>query len=163
MIIIKAYPWPMNPAEREFIFWIRKWKFLSASSNLKHISNPQIVMVSYLWTVVTNQIVVTVRVPGSQFLLMRRNCTDTDTFKSQAMVLRQRFLDKGYDQFDVDLELQNILKVDRGSLLADKPRQSLDESFKWSMLTTYSVQHKQIKSKFTKKQSSLRCPLARPG
>lgn len=46
------------------------------------------------------------------------------------MVLGQRFLDKGYDQFDVDLELQNTLGVDRGSLLTDKPHQSPDESLK---------------------------------
>lgn len=60
-------------------------------------------------------------VPRSQFLQLRKNCSGTETFKTQTMVLRQRFLDKGYDQIEVDFELQNTLGVDSGSLLVVKP------------------------------------------
>lgn len=63
---------------------------------------------------------------------MRRNCSDLDMFKNQANVLRQRFLDKGYNQGEVDLELHRVSQIEHGSLLVDKPRQDPNDSFKWS-------------------------------
>lgn len=63
---------------------------------------------------------------------------------SKCMVLRQRFLDKGYDSVEIDSELQNILDFERGSLLVAKPRREQDDNYKWSMVTSFSTQHKQI-------------------
>lgn len=85
-------------------------------------------------------------VSKSQFLRLRMNCANLDTFKNQANVLRQRFLDKGYDQGEVNLDLSRVLQIERSALLVDKPRRDPDESLKWSVLTSFSVQHKQIKS-----------------
>lgn len=41
-------------------------------------------------------------IPKSRFLRLRRNCTDIDTFSTQATVLKERFLEKGYSQAEVE-------------------------------------------------------------
>lgn len=40
--------------------------------------------------------------------------------------------------------------MDRSSLLVDGPRQDSNESFKWSLVTSFSVQHRQVKSIISK-------------
>lgn len=95
-------------------------------------------------------------VPKSQFLHLHRNCTDTDTFKTQATILKKRFLEKGYDCAEVDKDLNNDLVVDRSLLLGEKPQWEKDQNFKWSFLTTFSTQHKQIKNIFERHWDILR-------
>lgn len=95
-------------------------------------------------------------VPRSQFLRLRRNCTDVDTFISQAEVLKQRFLDKGYNQADLDTELQRVTNIDRNTLLVTKQKRDPDTTYKWALSTTYSIQHKQIKSIMRKHWGVLR-------
>uniref|UniRef100_A0A8C5PKA4 Helix-turn-helix domain-containing protein n=1 Tax=Leptobrachium leishanense TaxID=445787 RepID=A0A8C5PKA4_9ANUR len=60
-------------------------------------------------------------VPKGQFVRLRRNCSDGDTYKEQALSLKQDFLDKGYD----DMELVNIIlelsQTDRDNYLEYKP------------------------------------------
>lgn len=85
-------------------------------------------------------------IPRSQFLRLRRNCTETDTFLTQAGTLKQKFLDKGYNTKNIEVELQRVTNIDRGSLLVVKPKKELDKKFKWAMLTSFSIQHKQIKT-----------------
>lgn len=48
-------------------------------------------------------------VPRSQFLRLRRDCTSIDTYLSQASLLKQRLLEKGYDKSAVDLELHKLI------------------------------------------------------
>ncbi|XP_077327832.1 uncharacterized protein LOC143962429 [Lithobates pipiens] len=69
-------------------------------------------------------------VPRSQFLRLRRNCTDLDTFKAQAEILKQRFLDKGYDITVLDGEVQRVVNTSRESLAAVKPQQEPDDTYK---------------------------------
>lgn len=86
-------------------------------------------------------------VPRSQFLRLRRNCTDCDTFMVQARMLKDRFVEKGYSSSDLDKEIENACKVDREALLQDRPKEPND-AFKWSFLTSFSTQHRHIKRIF---------------
>lgn len=52
-------------------------------------------------------------VPRSQFLRLRRNCSDIDTFKVQSELLRTKFLDKDYDPGIVEREFQHALTIDK--------------------------------------------------
>lgn len=89
-------------------------------------------------------------VPRSQFLRLRRNCSDINTFKVQAEALKMRLLDKGYSHSEIDSEISRTLEVDRASLLTTKPKPDTDNKFRWAMLTTFSTQYRQIKAIFTK-------------
>lgn len=75
---------------------------MNVSLSLKPVSNLLIAMGSFPLTAVIT-VPGYVLVPWSQFLRLCRNCTDTETFKELACILRQRFSDKGYDQVEVDL------------------------------------------------------------
>lgn len=94
-------------------------------------------------------------VPKSQFLRLCRNCTDIDTFKAQATVLRERFIEKRYNHIEVDQDLTNVLGTDRSLLLEDKPQRENDD-FKWSFLTSFFTQYKQLKYIFERHWDILR-------
>lgn len=89
-------------------------------------------------------------VPRSQFLRLRRNCTLTEDFLIQSVMLKNRFLEKGYKSIDLDTETNRISKLDRVSLLKARPKTAMDNKFGWSFFTTYSVQSRQIKEIFKK-------------
>lgn len=89
-------------------------------------------------------------VPRSQLLRLHRNCTDKETFKVQANVLKTRFLDKGYNPNEVDCELQCALEINRESLLEVRSKQDSENNLKRAMMTSFSTQHRQIKAIFAK-------------
>lgn len=110
------------------------------NSNFRDTSNLQILIISYLSTVATIDLGF-IQSPTVSFLRLHRNCTDTKTFTVQASILKQRFIEKGYDPAAVYLELQNVAKVNRSSLLIEKPPWGPNDLFRCSMLTSFSVQH----------------------
>uniref|UniRef100_A0A8C5PEB8 Reverse transcriptase domain-containing protein n=1 Tax=Leptobrachium leishanense TaxID=445787 RepID=A0A8C5PEB8_9ANUR len=65
-------------------------------------------------------------VPKGQFVRLRRNCTDTETFKEQANTLKKDFVEKGYRATDLDEAISSIMHKDRGDLLKYKPRTQED-------------------------------------
>lgn len=75
-----------------------------------------------------------------------RNCTDTEVFTVQAGVLKQKFIDKGYDNAILDYEIQRAINTERKTLLEIKPKKDPDEKLKWAMLTSFSIQHKQVQN-----------------
>lgn len=85
-------------------------------------------------------------VPRSQFLRLRRNCSDVNTYLVEAPTLKERFIEKGYDPVLVTSELNKGAGIDRSSLLVKKPPREQDNSFKCSMLTTFSLQHRENKN-----------------
>lgn len=85
-------------------------------------------------------------VPKGQFLRLRRNCTDLEEFKREALVLKSRFLTKGYDNMALDSLITEIGNRDHQALLGDKPPQVENrEDFGLAFLTTYSSQHWAVK------------------
>lgn len=85
-------------------------------------------------------------VPRSQFTRIRRNCSNLTEYFQQTQILRSRFINKGYDPGDVDREIMNIAQINRESLLTGQPKSSSGNKHKWSLLTNFSIQHKQIKA-----------------
>lgn len=114
----------MSPVIIEYTSCIWKLRFVIVSLGLKPTSSRLIAMGLCLWTVaITDR-------GNTRFLRLRRNCSDTKTLKLQANVLKQRFLDKGYNQIEVEGELQKALETERSSLLMDKPQTDSNNSFK---------------------------------
>ena len=77
---------------------------------------------------------------------LRRNCSDDDMYFLQAAMLRERFIEKGYDTSSVDMELRQVALIERDSLLQDKEPRPNDDSYKFSMLTSYSNQHRDVQN-----------------
>lgn len=75
---------------------------------------------------------------------LRRNCTNQDDFVQEASILRERFLEKGYDDNELEVAFRSALDRNKDDLLIPKLR-SQDDSLKFSFVTTYSNQHYEIK------------------
>lgn len=56
-------------------------------------------------------------VPQGQFQRIRRNCTDISEYHRQAYILKQRFLDKGYSESDIDTTIIQVANMDRALML----------------------------------------------
>lgn len=85
-------------------------------------------------------------VPKSQYLRLRRNCSDPHQFLVQAGVLTGRFLEKGYQkEFLADtLDLVNATK--REDLLVERePCEGGFSSMGVPFITSYSLQHRNIR------------------
>lgn len=61
-------------------------------------------------------------IPKSQFLRLKRNCTNCTNFLQEAESLNQRFLEKGYDPVELDRTLKIADERNREDLLV--PRQT---------------------------------------
>lgn len=86
-------------------------------------------------------------IPKSQFLRLRRNCTNVDDFDREASILRGRFLEKGYSANQLDAALGLARTKNRDDLLVVRPKIQ-DDSFKFSFVTGYSNHHHDIKKKY---------------
>lgn len=61
-----------------------------------------------------------------------------------------RLLDKDYDPQNVQREFQHALGMNRESLLEVKSKPDSDDTFKWAMFSSFSIQHRQVKAIFSK-------------
>lgn len=84
-------------------------------------------------------------VPRSHLLRIRRNCTDLPDFFVQADTLKSKFVEKGYLPKVIDDEILWVSLLDRSDLTSLQPKWTPDTKFKWSFITQFSVQHKQVK------------------
>lgn len=71
---------------------------------------------------------------------LRRNCTEVESFDSQALVVSNRFVEKGYDQ----TLLFQLVNSTRETERASRTKTSSDK-FSLPFVTTFSVQHQSIK------------------
>lgn len=87
-------------------------------------------------------------IPKSQLVRIRRNCSHLSDYFLQAENLKQRFCEKGYDNSLITKDIQQVALMDRASLLtaqSGKLKKQGDSKHKWSFLTNFSTQHRQVK------------------
>lgn len=84
-------------------------------------------------------------VPRSQLIRIRWNCTNLLDFYHQADILKSRFVDKGYQFSLIDEKINKISLLDKNLLTSEQPKCAQDSKHRWSFLSTFSVQHRQIK------------------
>lgn len=65
-------------------------------------------------------------IPKSQFLRLRRNCTNHHDFVQDASILRGRFLEKGYDDNELEGAFRLALDKNRHDLLIPKSKNQDD-------------------------------------
>lgn len=80
-------------------------------------------------------------VPRSQFLRLRRNCSKISDYYAQCRILKERFVAKGYNAGDLDVEINRVSQIDRNSTLVERPTNISDSRAKWSFFyhILYSV------------------------
>lgn len=59
-------------------------------------------------------------VPKAQFQRIRQNCAEISEFYQQALVLKQRFLNKGYQEYEIDETIANVAARDRRDMLSGR-------------------------------------------
>lgn len=85
-------------------------------------------------------------VPKSQYMRLKRNCTEPEEFLVQAETLTQRFLDKGYPKKSLSDTLNQVMLLDRADLLKERSsKQVMDNVFKTPFITSFSNQHQNVK------------------
>lgn len=87
-------------------------------------------------------------VPKGQFQRIRRNCTSLEDYHQQALVLKSRFLDKGYNETNIDDTIQTVGCLDRNQMLngiSKKKTMNTDNFFGFAMIIGYSNQHFSVK------------------
>lgn len=83
-------------------------------------------------------------VPKSQFVRMRRNCTEMDDYIFQAGIIKNRLQEKGYDPESLQDTIEEVANIDRSVLLEGGPRKAKDRPA-IPFITTFSTQHQLIK------------------
>lgn len=84
-------------------------------------------------------------VPKSQYLRLKRNCTQQSAFLAQAQVLTQRFVDKGYALESLTNTLDQVKCVDRTNLLKENTGGRENDTFHNPFITNFSCQHSSVK------------------
>lgn len=59
-------------------------------------------------------------IPVGQFLRLRRNCSTDSEFQSKAVDMKERFLSRGYSEYNVSRAFTKASRTDRSSLLVKK-------------------------------------------
>lgn len=80
----------------------------------------------------------------SQFLKLKRNCTNCSDFLREASALRETFLEKGYVPCELDHSLLRANEKDRNELLVPRIKEP-SEAFQHAFFTTFSTQQYAIK------------------
>ncbi|XP_053545258.1 mucin-5AC-like [Bombina bombina] len=80
-----------------------------------------------------------------EYISLKRNCSEHKTFLKESQVLKERFLERGYNQEVIDRAFTQVKDVDRNDLLLDlrAPRRTHNRD-KLTFVTTYSSQYGQI-------------------
>ncbi|XP_063800256.1 mucin-5AC-like [Pseudophryne corroboree] len=86
-------------------------------------------------------------IPYSQLLRVKRNCTDSSTCESQMGDLCERFLEKGYSKESLAKAQERANTVDRKDLIqGTNQKVSRENDFKWSFITDFNSQYREIES-----------------
>uniref|UniRef100_A0A8C5MHD2 Reverse transcriptase domain-containing protein n=1 Tax=Leptobrachium leishanense TaxID=445787 RepID=A0A8C5MHD2_9ANUR len=84
-------------------------------------------------------------IPKSQFLRVRRNCTDLDAYDIQSDKLRTDFLEKGYDQDKLEYTRNEVRSIERANLLKVKPKIETQFAADVPFIFSYNAQNQPIR------------------
>lgn len=79
----------------------------------------------------------------SQFHRIRLNCATLKDVQEQALILKSRFIEKGYIECNIDRIIGEVGEMDREQMLQNQAtRDDMNTSkFSWSTVTNFSTQH----------------------
>lgn len=80
---------------------------------------------------------------------IRRNCTQDTDYLNQATVIKERFVEKGYNAPDLDLLIDKIRSTSQECLLEPRTRPP-NQQHEWGFISGYHEQYKDIEAIFKK-------------
>ena len=89
-------------------------------------------------------------IPKGQFLRVRRNCTEYSDYVEQANTLKRRFVQKGYDESNLNDIIQEVAEVPREQCLKKREAAESNNQHQWGFLTGFHAQYKEIETIFRK-------------
>lgn len=87
-------------------------------------------------------------IPKGQFTRIQRNCDDDEDFFTQTDILIKRFEEKGYERQALLNTREQISKLDRETILKDKPKKQHKKDT--AFITGYNLQYKAVEKSFKK-------------
>ena len=66
-------------------------------------------------------------IPKSQFLRLKRICSNPADFAQKASTYAQYFISRGYDKVNIDEAIREVSKLKRDDLLSDQPKENKSE------------------------------------
>uniref|UniRef100_A0A8C5LNH5 Reverse transcriptase domain-containing protein n=1 Tax=Leptobrachium leishanense TaxID=445787 RepID=A0A8C5LNH5_9ANUR len=89
-------------------------------------------------------------IPKSQFLRVRRNCTDLETYERQSNKLKKDFLEKGYDVDTLEETKNKVGNMERTDLLKKKTKTGSLYSTDVPFIFSYNAQNQYIRKTIKK-------------
>lgn len=88
-------------------------------------------------------------IPKGQFMHIRRNCSQDSDYAIQAAVIKQRFIEKGYNEPSLDKMIEEVGKSSQELMLIPKERIQ-NQKHEWGFISQYHKQYREIESIFKK-------------
>lgn len=82
-------------------------------------------------------------IPKSQMLRIRRNCDSVHDYWEQSNILVERFKEKGYRPYDLQMIQNSVGHMDRNDLLKENKKET-NKNFGLAFMSGYTRQHKQL-------------------
>lgn len=87
-------------------------------------------------------------IPKGQLTRIRRNCTNIEDFNTQALVIRKKFVEKGYSEENLDRIIGNVASTSREELLKDVTHPPVNNNQEWSFISGFHLQYKEVENIF---------------
>lgn len=78
-------------------------------------------------------------IPKGQMIQVRRNCTTDNDFQIQSKIIKDRFLQKGYREHDLNVIVHEVGGIPREACLRDKDCSSNSRQ-EWGFISNFHVQ-----------------------
>ena len=85
-------------------------------------------------------------IPKGQFLRVRRNCSDANDYLSQAQTLKNKFVQKGYDEPALNTMIEEIAAIPREKCLEKKVEQPNNNQHQWGFLSGFHAQYREVEA-----------------
>uniref|UniRef100_A0A8C5MIH2 Reverse transcriptase domain-containing protein n=1 Tax=Leptobrachium leishanense TaxID=445787 RepID=A0A8C5MIH2_9ANUR len=84
-------------------------------------------------------------IPKGQMVRVRRNCSDVEQYQSQSQKLIHEFVAKGYEKQTLNIIKEDVLKMERSTLLVNK-QQEINKEDIISFILDYHVYNREIRN-----------------
>lgn len=89
-------------------------------------------------------------VPKGQMMRVRRNCSSLEDYDQQAMILKNRFVEKGYKSQHLDWIMEEIRALPREHCLRNTNIVETNLDHEWSFISSFHSQFREVENIFHK-------------
>lgn len=79
---------------------------------------------------------------------VKRNCTTVSDIEMQSAILKERFIEKGYDHQELDRVINEIKDIPQEDCLGNSTVARTRTDLEWSFISSFHSQYKEVESIF---------------